>query len=112
VPFQAIAHSSDGVIEAFTLREAGGGFLLALQWHPERIWQHPTSSSFFRRWLLPVDKAPGQLARRHNSNAFNYHLHTQRMRTDNGKNTTTGVSAAAIRPRRLAQSQWRLAVLK
>ena len=40
-PFQAIAHSSDGVTEAFTLREAAGRFLLALQWHPERIWRQP-----------------------------------------------------------------------
>jgi len=48
VPFQAIAHSSDGVIEAFTLREAGGRFLLALQWHPERIWQQPYQLKLFQ----------------------------------------------------------------
>jgi putative glutamine amidotransferase len=47
-PFQAIAHSSDGVIEAFTLREQGERFLLALQWHPERIWQQPYQLKLFQ----------------------------------------------------------------
>jgi putative glutamine amidotransferase len=47
-PFQAIAHSSDGVIEAFTLRDHSERFLLAVQWHPERIWRQPDQLKLFQ----------------------------------------------------------------
>ncbi|MGI5922571.1 MAG: gamma-glutamyl-gamma-aminobutyrate hydrolase family protein [Lentisphaeria bacterium] len=47
-PFQAIAHSSDGVIEAFTLRDHTERFLLAVQWHPERIWRQPDQLKLFQ----------------------------------------------------------------
>lgn len=37
--FTPLATCRDGVIEAFGLKQPGTRFLLALQWHPERIWQ-------------------------------------------------------------------------
>lgn len=45
----AEAHAPDGLIEAFHLADAGGVFLLAVQWHPEwRAAESPLQTAIFR----------------------------------------------------------------
>ena len=43
---------------------------------PNVSGNNPTISSFFRRWLPPADEGRRPTCRRHNSHAFNHHLHT------------------------------------
>lgn len=45
---QEEARSSDGLIEAYSLKEKG---ILGLQWHPELDMQHPENIELFDLWL-------------------------------------------------------------
>ena len=51
------AVAEDGVIEAFEWAEPSGrGFLLAVQWHPERMdWRHPLSGTLAERFLREAE---------------------------------------------------------
>ena len=50
-PFRAAAHAPDGVIEALEANP-NGRFLMAVQWHPERIFcESPASMALLRRFV-------------------------------------------------------------
>ncbi len=55
--FTVSALASDGIIEAFEwANPEGRGFLLAVQWHPERMpWENPLSSALAERFLLEAE---------------------------------------------------------
>ncbi len=52
------AHAPDGTIEAVE-GEGGGRFLVGVQWHPERIWQHSAiSRALFEELVRQARSAP------------------------------------------------------
>ncbi len=55
--FVAAARSPDGIIEGFEwAHPEGRGFLLAVQWHPERMpWEHPLSHAIAERFVLEAE---------------------------------------------------------
>lgn len=55
--FTVSAVAPDGIIEAFEwANPEGRGFLLAVQWHPERMpWENPLSSALAERFLLEAE---------------------------------------------------------
>ncbi|HEY8314054.1 MAG TPA: gamma-glutamyl-gamma-aminobutyrate hydrolase family protein [Candidatus Baltobacteraceae bacterium] len=56
--FRATAIADDGIIEGFELREpAGQPFLLAVQWHPERLGSEiPAGGGIFRAFLAEAGR--------------------------------------------------------
>ena len=55
--FTASAHSEDDIIEAFEWADPNGNsFLLAVQWHPERLdYSHPCSLSIASHFLMEAE---------------------------------------------------------
>lgn len=56
--FVAAAVSPDGVVEAFEWAQPEGrGFLLAVQWHPERMpWENPLSAALAERFVMEAEQ--------------------------------------------------------
>ncbi len=53
-PFKCSARSSDGVIEAFELKEKG--FLVAVQWHPEKTLHDRYAKKIFKAFINAAKK--------------------------------------------------------
>jgi len=56
--FTVSALSPDGIIEAFEwANPEGRGFLIAVQWHPERMpWENPLSSALAERFVQEAEE--------------------------------------------------------
>lgn len=55
---RACAWAPDGVVEG--LEGEGGGFLVAVQWHPEELWEsHPPSQRLFERFVQEARRPAG-----------------------------------------------------
>lgn len=56
--FVAAAYSPDGLIESFEWAQPEGrGFLLAVQWHPERMpWDHPLSGALAEHFVMEAEQ--------------------------------------------------------